>query len=550
MKCPVHLPGSSVFLALGTMFFFVLAPAAPPPSVTLVTPNAGSTAGGTDVTIGGADFVEGMALRVYFGSVPSTAYSFVSSTAIQAYTPPHAAGPVDVSVTNPDNQSGTLPAGFTYTGSGSGPSVSQVSPNAGPISGGTLVGILGAGFTGATAVTFGDTAAASFAVVSDSSITATSPPHAAGTVHVTVTTPSGTSPTTTADRFTFGSGSCTLTCAATVPTGGTVDQSVNFQATATPSGCTGSPAFAWTFGDGQGSAAQNPSHTYALAGTFAWTVTASADGVTCQKTGSIVISSGGGCTLTCTATGPGTGTVNQPASFQATATPSGCTGSSVFAWTFGDGQGSAAQNPSHTYTSAGTFTWTMTVSVDGVTCQKTGSMAISGGGGCTLTCTAAAPASAAPNVTASFQSTATGTGCGGSPQFAWTFGDGQSSTEQNPTHSYTTAGIYAWTLTVSQEGQYCQHYGSIRVTDPPVISFVKKLTDPFRLKVLGSNFHEGCKIKVDGQAVPQTSYKSAGKVIAMKGAALKALCPKGQTVAITVTNNDDGSVSAPFSFTR
>jgi|GEM_PF-5815204 len=34
----------------------------------------------------------------------------------------------------------------------------------------------------------------------------------------------------------------------------------------------------------------------------------------------------------------------------------------------------------------------------------------------------------------------------------------------------------------------------------------------------------------------------------MKGLALRALCPKGQTVQITVTNTD-GGISAPFSFT-
>jgi hypothetical protein len=43
-------------------------------------------------------------------------------------------------------------------------------------------------------------------------------------------------------------------------------------------------------------------------------------------------------------------------------------------------------------------------------------------------------------------------------------------------------------------------------------------------------------------------YKSATLVQASGGSALKALVPKGQTVQITVTNNDDGGVSAPFSF--
>ena len=78
-----------------------------------------------------------------------------------------------------------------------------VSPNTGPIAGGTSVTITGTNFTGATAVSFGGTAAAGFSVVSATSITATSPAHAAGAVDVTVTTPSGTSATSASDTFTY-----------------------------------------------------------------------------------------------------------------------------------------------------------------------------------------------------------------------------------------------------------------------------------------------------------------------------------------------------------
>ena len=62
--------------------------------------------------------------------------------------------------------------------------------------------ITGTGFTGATAVDFGTTAATNLTVVSDTTITADSPA-GTGTVDVTVTTPAGTSPTSPADQFTF-----------------------------------------------------------------------------------------------------------------------------------------------------------------------------------------------------------------------------------------------------------------------------------------------------------------------------------------------------------
>ena len=83
------------------------------------------------------------------------------------------------------------------------PAVTSVSPNAGPLAGGTSVTITGTGFTGATEVDFGANPATSVVVASDTQITCKSPAHAAATVHVTVTTSGGTSGTSTADQFTY-----------------------------------------------------------------------------------------------------------------------------------------------------------------------------------------------------------------------------------------------------------------------------------------------------------------------------------------------------------
>ena len=82
------------------------------------------------------------------------------------------------------------------------PTVISISPNSGPLAGGTVVTISGSGFVGATAVNFGATAAANFTIISDTSITATSPA-GVGTVDVTVTTPGGASATSPADLYTY-----------------------------------------------------------------------------------------------------------------------------------------------------------------------------------------------------------------------------------------------------------------------------------------------------------------------------------------------------------
>jgi hypothetical protein len=96
-------------------------PGAPPPSVppaapkvTAVSPAKGATGGGQSVVITGENFSDGAAVR--FGEAASPPVTFVSSTTVNAVTPPHAAGAVNVVITNKDGRSGTLPNGFTFEG--------------------------------------------------------------------------------------------------------------------------------------------------------------------------------------------------------------------------------------------------------------------------------------------------------------------------------------------------------------------------------------------------------------------------------------------------
>jgi uncharacterized repeat protein (TIGR02543 family) len=168
----------------------------PLPAVTYVSPASGLISGGAVVNITGSSFT--YATGVSFGGTAAASFTINSDASITATSPAHAAGTADVTVTS---QGGTSPANlndqFEY---GQTPEVTGLSPAIGHISGGTTVTITGRFFTGATAVSFGGTAAASFTVNSDTSITATSPAHADGTADVTVTTPGGT---TSAGQFTY-----------------------------------------------------------------------------------------------------------------------------------------------------------------------------------------------------------------------------------------------------------------------------------------------------------------------------------------------------------
>jgi hypothetical protein len=86
---------------------------APAPVVSSVTPNSGITAGGTSLTISGNSFVSGA--TVTLGGAAATNVNVLNGTTITATTPAHAAGAVNLVVSNPDNQSATLSNGFTYT---------------------------------------------------------------------------------------------------------------------------------------------------------------------------------------------------------------------------------------------------------------------------------------------------------------------------------------------------------------------------------------------------------------------------------------------------
>ena len=153
-----------------------------PPAVMSLAPNSGHY--DTEIAITGTGFRNGCTIT--FGGQATGAAS-VTETAITVYAPSHAAGLVDVMVTNADGQSATLAKAFTYVPA---PTIAYVEPNAGPVEGSTTVTIKGTGFqTGATVIFDGTEAATDVAVVNATTITAVTPGHAAGSVGVMVYNP-------------------------------------------------------------------------------------------------------------------------------------------------------------------------------------------------------------------------------------------------------------------------------------------------------------------------------------------------------------------------
>lgn len=149
-----------------------------------ISPNQGSTGGGTPVTITGTNLSGTTA--VTFGTKPATAVTNVSPTQVTAVSP-SGAGSVGVTVTTPGGTSNPIP--FFYVGA---PFKSSIAPTSGTLAGGNTVTINGVGLSTATGVSFGANTATP-TVISDTQITVVVPAGAAaGPVGVSVTTAGGT----------------------------------------------------------------------------------------------------------------------------------------------------------------------------------------------------------------------------------------------------------------------------------------------------------------------------------------------------------------------
>jgi PKD repeat protein len=123
-------------------------------------------------------------------------------------------------------------------------------------------------------------------------------------------------------------------------------------------------------------------------------------------------------------------------------------GPTSWSWDFGDGQTSTLKSPTHTYEAGGTYTVTLTAT------NAAGSDAETKVGYVTVD----VPPPAAPvadfsasvtNGIAPLDVSFTDLSSNGPTSWSWEFGDGQTSTLQNPTHTYAAAGTYSVSLTAT-----------------------------------------------------------------------------------------------------
>jgi PKD repeat protein len=231
----------------------------------------------------------------------------------------------------------------------------------------------------------------------------------------------------------------------------------------------------WDFGDGTNATEEDPIHTYTAAGDYTVSLNATneAGTNTTIKTDYITVLP---LSLPFAEFNANTTSGTVPLAVEFTDISAGSpTG---WSWTFGDGGISQEQNPVHVYTITGQFTVTLQVTNEDGSNSTTKEQFITGS-------TLVLPvAEFAANTTSGIAPLAVGftdQSTGSPVTWHWTFGDGATSDEQNPEHTYTDTGSYTVSLEVTNPdgSNTTTKTDYITVTSdiqPPVASFTGKPT--------------------------------------------------------------------------
>ncbi|WP_165750482.1 PKD domain-containing protein [Cellulophaga sp. Z1A5H] len=220
--------------------------------------------------------------------------------------------------------------------------------------------------------------------------------------------------------------------------------------------------YAWDFGDGSTATTANPSHSFTTAETYTVTLTVTDDGtpaLNSTDTITIIVTDANQAPTAIATSDVTSGVASLDVQFTGDTSADPDTGDVLtYAWNFGDGSTATTTNPSHTFTTVGTYDVTLIVTDNGTPALSSSEA--------TITITVNAPANQSPTAVASSDitsgeasldvqftgDTSSDPDTGDVLTYAWNFGDGTNATTANPSHTFTTVGIYTITLIVTDNG--------------------------------------------------------------------------------------------------
>ena len=322
--------------------------------------------------------------------------------------------------------------------------------------------------------------------------------------------------------------------------------SLNVQFTNTT---TGTNSFLWNFGDGSAiNTNTSPSHLFPSAGTYSVILTAGGSGCSSSDTLSINIGIAPLASFT-TANSICQGDTLQFFN------QSNTNGQPVVSWNwdFGDGSmASSAFSPSHAYLIPGIYN--ITLDVNTAACNDDTTITINVTAGPVVNFTANTTAGCGP-LPVSFNNTTTG-----SPTYSWNFGDGSSSANPNPIHTYTASGIYSVTL-IATQGTCADTFSvnsMIQVYNSPQSSFSVNNSVCLGDTMYFANSSTGNGSPINsylwdfGDGSPTSSLTSPSHLYSSPGSysvvlnANNANCSDDTTIIVNVSNGPIASFSAPL----
>jgi gliding motility-associated-like protein len=218
----------------------------------------------------------------------------------------------------------------------------------------------------------------------------------------------------------------------------------------------GTVKYIWKFGDGNQSNNTNVNHSFAQAGTYPVTLVATSDvGCTDSMNKEIVIPD---IKITTNINAPDTGCLYQEVKLSGISTP----GADNSDWAFGDGTFGTGKNVVKTYTTPGIYQIKLSNTV-GI-CLDSAIKKIIILDGPTVDFSSTDTISCKAPFTVQFQDKSKG-----AVSWSWDFGDGTSSTDQNPVKTYTKEGIYTvshMAFNVNGCGSYIKKDNFIKIAGP------------------------------------------------------------------------------------